>query len=192
MAAQPKVKYTPDEYLALERQAEYRSEYVDGEIFAMAGASGRHNRICLNIAGALDDQVGGASCRVYAIEMKVRVSSRRYYYPDVVATCGQAEFEDTVADTVLNPTLVVEVLSKSTQDYDRGEKAQFYRALPSLRELLFVAQDEHRVEHYVRKTEREWSLVEYIGLDEVIPLPALGCQLPLRDIYRRIDIDVEE
>lgn len=186
MATQPSSYLTPEEYLTLERQAEYRSEYIDGEMVAMTGASSAHNRITRNLIRRLDEALDAGPCEPFVADMRVRVLRRRYYYPDVVVVCGEAEFEDDELDTLLNPAVVFEVLSKSTQDYDRGEKAEFYRALPSLRELVFVSQYRVHVEHMVRRAEREWVLAEYNSLDDTLVLPSLGVSLPLAYIYRRV------
>ncbi|MCW5880599.1 MAG: Uma2 family endonuclease [Anaerolineae bacterium] len=186
MATQPKSYLTPEEYLALERQAEYRSEYVDGEMVAMTGTSSAHNRITRNLIRRLDEALEDGPCEPFVAEIRVRILHRRYYYPDVVVVCGEAEFEDDELDTLLNPTVVFEVLSKSTQNYDRGEKAEFHRALPSLRELVFVSQYRVHVEHMVRQAEREWVLAEYDSLDDTLVLPTLRMRLPLAHIYRRV------
>lgn len=186
MATQPKPTLTPEEYLAFERQVEYRSEYVDGEMVAMTGTSSAHNRIAGGIYAHLYQALASGPCEPFIADMRVCVLRHRYYYPDVVVVCGEAEFEDDELDTLLNPTAVFEVLSKSTRDYDRGEKAEFYRALPSLRELVFISQDRVHVEHMVRQAEREWVLTEYSSLDDTLPLPSLGVSLRLADLYRRV------
>lgn len=185
----PKAKphYTPAEYLALEREAEIKSEYLDGEIFAMAGASRRHNLISLNIAGELRDRLRDRPCEVYAHDMRLKVRSTGLYtYPDVVTVCGEPEFEDAEVDTLLNPTLVVEVLSKSTENYDRGAKFEHYRTIPSLQAVLLVAQDAVHVVHYARQADGIWLLTETRDLEDRLELPALGCEMPITEIYARV------
>ncbi len=179
--------FTPEAYLALERKAEYKSEYRTGQIIAMSGASRSHNRITLDISTELNLQLRGKDCEVFSSDMRVRPSpDDSYFYPDVVIVCGKQEFEDDVLDTLLNPILVVEVLSPSTEAYDRGEKFNRYKQLASLQEYLLIAQDSVRVEHY-RRHGTQWRLSNYRSLDAVLLLlPSIGCKLPLHDIYRRI------
>ena len=151
MSSQAKQQYTPEEYLALERQAQYKSEYYAGEIFAMAGASRWHNLIVANVIGELSLQLKGRPCTTYPSDMRVKISPTGLYaYPDVTVVCGDAQVEDTQQDTLLNPTLIVEVLSESTEAYDRGSKFAHYRKLASLLEYVLIAQTKSHVEHYVR------------------------------------------
>ena len=140
MSSLPKARFTPEEYLALERQAEYRSEFFHGEIFAMAGASREHNLIAGNVSRELGNQLKGRPCETYQSDMRVKVSDTGLYtYPDVVVACGELAFEDDEVDTLLNPTLLIEVLSESTESYDRGKKFGYYRTIQSLAEYLLVA-----------------------------------------------------
>ena len=187
MSGQPQARYSPQEYLKLERQAEYKSEYVNGEIFAMSGASEEHNLIVMNVAAALHAQFRGRPCKVYANDMRVKVSPTGLYtYPDVVAVCGEAQLEDAHLDTLLNPTLLVEVLSSSTEAYDRGEKAEHYRRLPSLAEYLLISQDKPHLEHYRRQADGRWLLSEASQLHALISLPAIDCTLRLAAVYDRV------
>ncbi len=187
MASQAKSTYTVEEYLALERAAEYKSEYLGGEIFAMSGASEPYNTITINIAGALHTQFRGRPCRVYASDMRVRVTSAGLYtYPDVVAVYGPREFADDQRDTLLNPTLICEVLSPSTEAYDRGKKFGHYRRLESLQDYLLVAQDEARVEHYTRQGDA-WLLYEARDLGDTIGLPSVESELALAAIYENVE-----
>ena len=180
--------FTPEEYIALERKAEYKSEYFDGHIIAMSGASRQHNLIVMNISAELHLQFKGRGCEVYTNDMRVRPSPRdTYVYPDVVVVCGEPEFEDDVFDTLLNPIVIVEVLSPSTERRDRGEKFTRYKHLASLQEYLLVSQDKVWVEHH-RRHSTQWVLSHYRGLAEVLPLPSIGCELPLRDIYARVTV----
>ena len=176
-----------EEYLALERQAEYKNEYVNGEVFAMTGASRRHKLIAGNIFGELRQQLKGKPCEVYPGEMRVKApASRSYVYPDVVIVCGEPNLEDAYLDTLLNPTLVVEVLSKSTESYNRLAKAGYYRTIESLAEYLLVAQDEYRVEQYVKQPDGRWLLTDIRGLESTIELQSIGCALVLRDVYDKV------
>ena len=187
MSGQPQACYSPQEYLELERQAEYKSEYVNGEIFAMSGTSEEHNLIVVNVAAALHTQFRGRPCKVYASDMRLKVSPTGLYtYPDVVAVCEEAQFEDNQLDTLLNPTLLIEVLSNSTEAYDRGEKAEHYRRLPSLAEYLLISQDKPHLEHYRRQADGRWLLSEASRLHAVISLPAIDCTLRLAAVYDRV------
>lgn len=187
MSSLPNYYLSPEEYLAIERQAEYKSEYVDGVMYAMAGGSERHNLIVGNLITELNIQLRKAPCRVYPSDLKVRVpNSKRFFYPDVSIVCGETQFADDERDVVLNPTVVVEILSESTAAFDRGKKFQSYQQIDSLQEYLLVAQDEFLVEHYLKQEMGHWLYTKVHGLDEVIVLPTMKCQLALRDIYSKI------
>lgn len=186
----PQRKYTPEEYLALERKAECRSEYYAGEIFAMSGASEKHNLIAGNIVAALHGQFRGRPCRVYVSDMRVKVSPTGLYtYPDVVALCGEARFDDVQRDTLLNPNVIIEVLSPSTEAYDRGNKAAQYRQLPSLMEYLLASQERMHVEHYVRQADGQWLFSEVSDTDARIHLPSINASVVLADIYENVVLD---
>src|SRR5205085_3411542 len=190
MSSQVKIFYTPEEYLALERKAKDKSEYFKGEIFARTGASRRHNLIAGNVLAALHNQLRQRPCEVYSSDMRVRVSETGLYtYPDVVVVCGEPLFADEQKDTLVNPTLLVEVLSKSTASYDRGEKFEHYRKLASLAEYLVIAQTKYHVEHYVRQPDNQWLLAETDDLQQTIHLPAIACALALTDVYVKVEID---
>lgn len=183
-AMQP--RYSPREYLALERAAEHKSEYVNGEIYAMAGATRAHNLLAGNAFAELRARLRGRPCEVYINDMRVKVSETGpYTYPDVAALCEAPRFEDSRADTLLNPSVIVEVLSESTERYDRGEKFAHYRRLESVREYVLVSQDRMRVELYTRQAAN-WLPSEFGGPDAEVPLPSLGCAVALRDLYERI------
>ena len=178
--------FTPEEYLALERKATLKSEYISGEILAMSGASNAHNLITLDIGTELNIQLRGRECLVYTNDMRIRTSPMgSYFYPDVVVVCGEPQFEDNVFDTLLNPILVIEVLSPSTEAYDKGEKFRHYQELSSLQEYILVSQDRVRVEQY-RLLRTQWGQTEFHELEDVLPLASIGCELPLQDIYRRV------
>ena len=178
--------YTPDEYLALERKATFKNEYLNGEILAMSGASNAHNLITLDIGTELNIQLRSRECLVYTNDMRIRTSPMgSYFYPDVVVVCGEPRFEDNVFDTLVNPIIVVEVLSPSTEAFDKDEKFRCYQELASLREYILVSQDRVRVEHY-RLIKTQWVQTEFHVREDVLPLLSIGCELPLQDIYRRV------
>lgn len=182
-------RYTPAEYLARERASlEIKSEYVDGHIYAMAGASLQHNQIVFNIAGALFNGLRGGPCRAFMNDMRVKVRKTvMYTYPDVVITCDEPAVEDTHRDTLMNPTILVEVLSPSTERYDRGDKWAHFRQLESLRMYVLVAQDRARVETFVRRGD-EWVYGEAVGEEAVLHLEPAGCSVPLSAIYERVEV----
>lgn len=184
-------RFTPEEYLMLERKAERRSEYFDGQIFAMAGASRRHILITASLSRRLGNQLENRPCEVYPTDMRVRVRPTGLYtYPDIVIVCGGPQFDDKESDTLLNPTVLIEVLSPTTEAYDRGEKFSQYRRLTSLREYVLVAQDKVRVECYRRQGDF-WVLSEVSDLDKALRLESIDCEVPLREIYERIDFSEE-
>jgi Uma2 family endonuclease len=189
MATDPRQRLTIAEYLALERQAETRHDYLDGEVFAMTGASRAHNLIAGNVFREIANQVRRRPCEVYTGDMRVRTPAGLFTYPDVVAVCGEPRFDDSQSDTLLNPTLIVEVLSASTEAYDRGTKAAQYRSLPSLAEYVLVAQDQVRVEHWSRQPADgapEWLRKDLTALTERLELPSIGCRVRVGDIYERV------
>lgn len=187
MTSVPKPYLTPEEYLARERRAEYKSEYFKGEMFAMGGASREHNLIAGNLNRALGNQLLDRPCEVYQSDMRVKVGPTGLYtYPDVVVVCGQPQFEDAELDTLLNPTVLFEVLSVSTEDYDRGRKSAHYRTVPSLREYVLVAQRTCHVEQLTRQPDGRWLLSETDDLEGVLALPSIGCELKLRDVYAKV------
>jgi Uma2 family endonuclease len=186
MSSLPNYHLSPEEYLAIERQAEFKSEYVDGVMYAMAGGSERHNLIAGNLVTELNIQLRKAPCKVYPSDLKVRVpNSKRFFYPDVSVVCGEVQFADDEKDVVLNPLLVVEVLSDSPAAFDRGKKFQSYQQIESLQEYLLVSQDEYVVEHYLRQGNDHWLYTKVSGLEEIIVLPALKSQLAMSDIYSK-------
>jgi Uma2 family endonuclease len=175
---------SPEEYLALERKAEYKSEYIDGQIFAMAGGSERHNLIVANIIAGLHSQLMGSPCRVYPSDLKVRARKPRFFfYPDVSVVCGETKFHDEQRDVVLNPVVIFEVLSEATAAYDRFRKFQDYQQLDTLSEYILVSQDEPLVEQYVRQENGSWIYTSLSELDSSLVLPSIRCKLELRFIY---------
>ncbi len=192
MSTQPTPRQTSAEYLAFERSAEIKSEYFEGEIFAMAGASREHNLVVGNLVGELRNHLRKGPCEVYPSDMRVKVEATGLYtYPDVVVACDSPQFEDEHVDTLLNPTLLVEVLSDSTEKYDRGKKSSHYRRLASLQEYLLVSQDEPHIEHYARQDDHHWILTEGTGLESTIALPVLDFRLALAEVYARVTFSPE-
>jgi len=184
MASVPNYSVSPEEYLAIERKAEFKSEYMDGVVYALAGASKRHNLIVANIIITLGGQLKGRLCRVYPSDLKVRIpNSKRFFYPDVSVVCGDDEFADEEQDVILNPTMIVEVSSESTAAFDRGKKFLSYQQIPSLQEFLLVSQDEILVEGYARQSNNTWLYTKDTGLEGSLNLPSIECELALRDVY---------
>ena len=193
MSTVPKPRYTPEQYLAIERAAEFRSEFYRGEMFAMVGASRKHNLIASNVCRRISENFDGRLCEVYQSDMRVKVNKTGLYtYPDVVATCDQPRFEDDHIDTLLNPKVVVEVLSPSTELWDRSKKFEHYRAIESLREYVLISQDHVMVERFTRNAEGQWALLDYRTIEETLVLDSISCQIKLSDIYARIDFDETE
>ncbi len=178
---------SPEEFLEAERRAETKHEYYDGEIVALSGASLPHNRIVANLIAALHPQLRDTTCSVFPSDLRVWNPARRSYtYPDVVVVCGEPQASDERRDVLLNPTLLIEVLSESTESRDRGEKAEGIRRLESLQEYLLVSQAEVRVERYRRYGERQWMLTEALDRGDVLELDSIGCTLALQDVYQNV------
>ena len=189
MASKPIERFTTEEYLAMERAAQYKSEFIDGEIVSMVGASEPHNLIVTNIVVELGVQLRGRPCRVYTSDMRVDVREHGLYaYPDVVALCGEPILPDKEQDNLRNPGVIIEVLSKSTEGYDRGRKFAKYRRIESLLEYVLVAQDKTNVEHYTRQLNGGWLLSESTTLGEEIHLSSIDCHLKLSAIYDKVSI----
>ncbi|MFN8496704.1 MAG: Uma2 family endonuclease [Anaerolineae bacterium] len=181
--------YTPAEYLALERDAPTKSEYINGQIYGMSGASRRHNLIGGNVFREISNRLRGRGCETYIADMRLKVSvTGMYTYPDVIVVCGEPQFEDAHVDTLVNPTVIVEVLSPSTEACDRGEKFAHYRRLGSLMEYVLITQDKVRVEHYVRQGD-DWLFSEVSELDGMLRLASIDCAVVLRDIYENVSFE---
>jgi Uma2 family endonuclease len=179
---------TPEEYLAAERLSETRSEYLDGGVCPMTGGTANHIRIVANITTQLSNQLDGRPCDVFPTDMKIRLpDSRKFFYPDVVVVCGELLYHDSRKDIITNPDLVVEVLSPSTEAFDRGAKFQAYRTIESLKEYLLVAQDRPLVEQYVRNGDGKWTFTETVGLESSLTLPSVECTLNLGAVYKRVE-----
>jgi Uma2 family endonuclease len=176
----------PEQYLEIERRSEFKSEYISGEMIAMSGTTLRHATIVTNFGGELRNALRGKPCKPIAGELRVRVLRSAYLYPDVVIYCGKAELvDDAYLDTLLNPTAIIEVLSKSTQSYDRGEKFFLYRQIETLTSYTLVSQDEPRVEQYTKQPDGSWTFDEVTGLDAKFSL--LNHEFALSDIYEGVD-----
>jgi Uma2 family endonuclease len=182
--------YTAEECLTLERSASCKSEFHDGQIYVMTSASRKHNLITVNIGRELSQQLKKRPCEAYSNDMRVKAAeARSYHYPDIAVVCGKPQFEDAHVDTLLNPTLLIEVLSLSTEAYDRGGKFAHYRKIATLREYLLVSQDQPNIERYLRQGD-VWILTEAVGLDASMPLESIECILSLREVYDKVLEDV--
>jgi Uma2 family endonuclease len=182
-------RYTVVEYLAMERDSPTKHEFFDGEIFAMAGGNDAHSLLAMNVSGELRERLKNTSCRVYTSDMRVACPSGLRTYPDVTVACGDPTFEDQRRDTLLNPVVIVEVLSPSTEKYDRGRKFANYQGIPSLREYVLILQDSMRVEHFAREGESNvWVLKTTTDLQQSIRFPSLGCEVPLSEIYAKVEL----
>ncbi|MGV3721562.1 MAG: Uma2 family endonuclease [Actinomycetota bacterium] len=181
---------SPEEYLALEEQAEHRSEYFDGEMFAMAGGSPDHNLIIANVIRHLGNELDERPCLVFSSDQRIHIPETGLYtYADVTAVCPEPQYEQPGQVALLNPTLIVEVLSPSTEAYDRGAKFAQYRTIASLKEYVLVSTDEDRVERFTRQAEGEaWLLVSCASLEGTLELSSIGCTLPLRKVYHKVQL----
>jgi len=189
MSTLPKTHLTPEEYLEIERKAEFKSEYRQGQMVAMAGAREAHNLIVAHIIAQLDQQFRSRPCRVYPSDMRVYISRVGVYtYPDVVAVCGDREFLDGQLDTLLNPNLIVEVLSPSTEAYDRIRKFESYRSIESLRVYLMVSSDRVHAELFTREADGRWSMREVNGLADTLEVASVGCTLRVSDLYDKVEL----
>ena len=187
MSSRPDLYLSSEEYLTIERQAHVKSEYFNGEMFTMVGASREHNLIVANLTRELTQQLKGRPCELYPNDMRVKIPTTGLYtYPDVVVVCGEPEFEDEHVDTLLNPTLIIEVLSESTESYDRGEKFRHYRTVKSLAGYLLVAQDEYRIEQFIKQSDEGWLYSETRLPDGVVQLVAIQCALALKEVYDKV------
>ena len=190
MSTQSKTFLTPEQYLEIEREAEYKSEYCRGEMFAMAGAREAHNRLVWNLVANLGAQLRSGRCTGYPSDMRVLVSATGLYtYPDAIVVCGEPKFLDDRRDTLLNPTLIVEVLSPSTEAYDRGRKFDHYRSIESLREYLLIASDRVHGDFYTCQEDSRWVLTTAEGPSGALELSSIECRLLLSDIYERVEFE---
>lgn len=192
MSTAEKSYLSPTEYLAIERSAEIKSEFFNGEMFAMTGASRKHNLIAGNTFSAVHSRIEDRPCEAYASDMRVKVSETGLYtYPDIAVTCQQPVFEDKELDTLLNPQVIIEILSESTEGYDRGKKFEHYRNIDSMKEYVLIAQDRCHVERWGRRDEEPWTLWESNDLDATLELDSIDCKLRIADIYSKVDLSDE-
>jgi Uma2 family endonuclease len=188
MSAQSLPYLSPEQYLAIEREAEFKSEYYKGKMYAMAGGTTVHGMLAMNFGGELRSLLKNRRCFVYGSDVRVRVSPNGLYtYPDISAVCGEPAVSDEHADTLLNPKLIVEVLSKSTEAHDRGFKFAQYRMIDSFEEYVLVSQAEPHVERFRRQAGGQWVFSDTVGLDAVVTLESLECQIPMAEIYLNVD-----
>jgi Uma2 family endonuclease len=190
VSTQSRVRITPEEYLFLERKAETKSEYFDGEMIPMPGVSLEHDRIVINLISELDSQFQDRPAEVHGPELSIKVPRKgSYFYPDVSVVFGDPEVEGEHRDTLLNPRVVFEVLSPSTESYDRGPKFAHYRTLESLQEFILVSQNEPRVERYLRQDDGNWLYSEVTDPAGSLELVSVACRVPLSRIYRKVDFE---
>ena len=178
---------TVEEYLAFEERSKIRHEYIDGEVFAMAGGKRNHSLIAGNIGIRLGNQLENRNCEVHFGDLRVKAGETSYVYPDVTVVCGEVKLVPNIFDTLENPTIICEVLSKSTEARDRGEKSKAYRRLDSLTDYVLISQNAMSVEHYVRQPDNSWKFCEYTEPHEKIVFESIGCELTLAEIYRRVE-----
>jgi len=185
--------HTPEEYLALERQADARHEFLDGEIYQMAGESLSHSRIYINLAAEIGSSLKGKRCEPLSPNMKVRTSTASLFsYPDLTIVCGEPIFHDQKKDVLTNPQVIFEVLSPSTAEYDRTTKFQKYRmGNETLTDYILVSQDKPFVEHFFKQADGNWLYQSYGAIDDILKIETVECQLSLREIYDRIELTFE-
>ena len=189
MGVIPKPRLTPAEYLQAERQADHKNEFFRGEVFAMAGGSREHNRIKDNLVGELYSRLKGGSCQTFSSDQRVLVEANGLYtYPDVLIVCGDPTYDPADRDTLTNPIAIIEVLSPSTERYDRGAKFRAYQQIPSLIEYILVAQDEAVCERFARQGDGSWALVSFVGRDAVLSFTSIPARIPLADVYSGVEI----
>lgn len=185
MSTLPNTFLTPEQYLEIERKAEYKSEYFGGEMFAMAGAGRERNILSTTLSGLLFQQLGGRACELYASDMRLQVQTGLYTYPVVIVVCGQSRFTDDRVDTLVNPTMLAEVLSPSTEAYGRGRKFEHYRSIESLNEYLLVAQDRMHADLFTRQPDKRWVLMEASHPRDLVELQSIDCRIAMSDLYSR-------
>jgi Uma2 family endonuclease len=179
---------SPQEYLELERKASFKSEYRDGLIVPMPGASIEHITISDNFTRYLGNQLEDQPCHAYSSDLKIR-TGQTYSYPDITVVCGKLLFEDSESDVLLNPTLIIEILSPSTEMYDRGEKFAEYRELKSFSEYLLASQNQPLIEHFIKQPDNTWKFLAHKGLETTIKLETINCTLVLKDVYKRVSFN---
>lgn len=183
-----KLQLSAEEYMALEEQAEYKSEYYNGEIFPMAGGSTNHNRIAVSVCTALDLALEMGNCEVFSSDVRLRVLAHRLYtYPDAMVVCGTPQYLENRDDTITNPSVIIEVLSKTTRGYDSNQKFAFYRSIKTFRDYVLIDQDRVHVDYFHKLDTGQWILTEYDALDATLRLESIQVEIPIQRIYRRVD-----
>lgn len=183
MSSVPAARFSVEEYLAKDRDAELKSEYHDGELFPICAVSVEHGQLAINVGHCLRSRIQGPNCRIVASPVRVRVSPSKFVYPDIFIVGGKAQLTDEHRDTITNPKVIVEILSPPTADYDRGGKFELYRELPSFEEYILIEQDQYRVETRLRQADGNWLLRRFDGLQAVLPIQSLNFSIPLSEIY---------
>lgn len=192
MSSLPKTLLTPEEYLHKDRQADFKSEFFRGEMFAMAGASAKHNLIVSNAIVTLGSQLKNRPCRVYPSDLRLQIQATGLFtYPDLSIVCGEPQFEYDQGDVLINPDVIVEVLSESTEAYDRGKKFEHYRQIPSLKQYVLIAQDRHSVEVFTRTGTDEWTLRAEQSASASVDLTSIECSLPLSEVYDKVELEAD-
>jgi len=191
MASNAVTKVTEEQYLAIDRAAEFRSEFLDGEIIAMSGGSPRHSKLQINLALEVETALRGTPCQAFSSDLRVRVSPRMYTYPDLTVVCGEPLVADDRQDILLNPKVIFEVLSPSTEYYDRGVKFRRYREIKSLTDYILVDQDQARIEQFTRGEAHTWTFRDYQDASEILLIESIGVSLPIARIYERIEFPSE-
>ena len=190
MSAHAQPRLTPEQYLEIERAAERKSEYYNGRMYAMAGASAAHVLVTANLTGEVRSALKGRPCLVFHSDLRVRVPPAVLYaYPDLAVVCGKPAYAEPGRDTLLNPTAIIEVLSPSTEAYDRGLKFALYRKIESLQEYVLVSQTDARIEVFRRKPGEKWELSEFTGLDAVCQFESLDCSVALSEVYQNVPFE---
>ncbi len=187
MLAQPKTAITPAEYLRQERKADIKSEYFNGELFAMAGATRKHNQISANLVRILGNDLLDKSCNVYASDMKVKTETfNKYSYPDIVVACEEEKFEDEQEDVLLNPLIIIEILSDSTEACDRGQKFFHCQSIDSFVEYILVSQKSSQIEKFVRQPDNTWNYSMFHNTEDLVHISSIKCNLPVKEVYRKV------
>ncbi|MDM8550621.1 Uma2 family endonuclease [Desulfobacterales bacterium HSG2] len=191
--AEQKTCFTREEYLALEDRANYKSEFYDGEIFALAGGIRNHSVICLNLNWGIRNGVADKDCVGFDSNMKLDIAEHNLFvYPDAMVVCGEIGFSENRTDIVTNPVLIIEVISPSTEKFDRGDKFAYYRSLPSLREYVLISQNEPMVEVYYKQDEKTWIYTVSKGLEESVRFQTIDYEMSLKDIYQKVNLHSSE
>jgi Uma2 family endonuclease len=180
------IRMTEAEYLEFERASETKHEFYNGEVFAMAGATYEHNMIFAGTFGSLHAQLRGKSCRVIPSDQRIRIKTGLYTYPDISVVCGETQFAPNAFDTIVNPTVLIEILSKSSEAYDRGDKFQHYREIDTLQTYILISQTKPYIESYTKGADGKWTLTDAVGLEAILEIPSIDCTLALADVYENV------